>query len=783
MKKRKQFFVLGIAALAALLLNPVQAAASNSLLKTDSSDKASFQKGTLKGKVMFSETMEPLAGVSVALTSNQEGTVTDKDGIFVFPDIPTGNYTLTFTLPGFDKLAKTDIIVRPERITFVEAELKMSSIETENVVVTASYFSQDEKQSTSSTGYSAEEVRRTPSLLSDINRTIKGLPSVANINHQWNGLVVRGGNPLENGYFTDNIEIPNINHYPVQGSSEGFVSLLNVDFIENAIFQAGGFSALYGNYLSSVTDISLRDGNREELDMQLDFNFAGIGGTIEGPINKGKGSWMFSARGSFTGFVANLIDSGSSDIPEYNDSLAKIVYELSPSHKLSFLRLYGADNWAWTRQDALADGDNWYGDVRISQSIEGINWRSTWGSKGYSDTSFSHLLLKNNWNFDLTASSEKFMLKNSKEEEFRLRNVNHFHINPNHKMEFGFEAKLLKSNFDDSFSGYADFFGNPTPQFDISNESNSYKYGTFFNHTWKPLKNLTFVSGLYVGHFTYSKNTYFSPRFSFSLQLNPKTSLNGSTGIYHQNLPMVLLAQKEEFKDLDIPRAVHYVLGIRHFFTDDTRLTFEIYHKEYSRFPLDPSQPTFFIMDEATYRYFFYNHEQLVSTGRGWSRGVEFMIQKKLTNKLYGLAGGSWFQSRYRDFEGVWRNRIYDSRYNITLEAGYKPNYKWGFSFRWMVGGGTPYTPYDLAASMNLGRGVLDVNNTNSQRLPGYNYLSLRIDRRFHFKRSALIMFASVWNVFNNKGVDGYTWLEASNSLGEGEGFPRIPIIGLEFEF
>jgi len=129
-------------------------------------------------------------------------------------------------------------------------------------------------------------------------------------------------------------------------------------------------------------------------------------------------------------------------------------------------------------------------------------------------------------------------------------------------------------------------------------------------------------------------------------------------------------------------------------------------------------------MDEATYRYFFYNHEQLVSTGKGWSRGVEFMIQKKLTNKLYGLA-----------------------------------------------------------ASMNLGRGVLDVNNTNSQRLPGYNYLSLRIDRRFHFKRSALIMFASVWNVFNNKGVDGYTWLEASNSLGEGEGFPRIPIIGLEFEF
>jgi hypothetical protein len=106
-----------------------------------------------------------------------------------------------------------------------------------------------------------------------------GLPSVTNLNQQFNGLIVRGGSPSENGFFVDGIEIPNINHFPIQGTSAGLLSIMNIDLINNVDFYAGGFSAKYGNKLSSVTDLSLREGNRDELDFQLDLSLAGLGAT------------------------------------------------------------------------------------------------------------------------------------------------------------------------------------------------------------------------------------------------------------------------------------------------------------------------------------------------------------------------------------------------------------------------------------------------------------------------------------------------------------------------
>ena len=159
------------------------------------------------------------------------------------------------------------------------------------------------------------------------------------------------------------------------------------------------------------------------------------------------------------------------------------------------------------------------------------------------------------------------------------------------------------------------------------------------------------------------------------------------------------------------------------------------------------------------------------------------MIQKKLTHKFYGLLGGAFYRTRYKDFNGEWRNRLYDSRYNITIEAGYKPNHKWEFGMLWIMFGGMPYTPFDDDASRKLGRGVLNINKTNCERFSDHNCLSVRVDRRFHFKGSNLILFFSIWNVFNKDTPNYYWWVETSNSKALNRGFPRIPVLGLEFEF
>jgi hypothetical protein len=117
------------------------------------------------------------------------------------------------------------------------------------------------------------------------------------------------------------------------------------------------------------------------------------------------------------------------------------------------------------------------------------------------------------------------------------------------------------------------------------------------------------------------------------------------------------------------------------------------------------------------------------------------------------------------------------------LEGGYKPNRSWEFSARWLFGGGRPYSPFDQAASQQAGIGILDLARINAERLPAYHALNIRVDKRWHFKGSNLIVYLSVWNAYGRVNTSGYLWNEIRNEQEAEEGWGTLPIIGLEFEF
>ena len=118
--------------------------------------------------------------------------------------------------------------------------------------------------STSSYNLDFEEIRRAPGAVEDISSMVQIMPGVSPANDQRNDLIVRGGSPAENLTMIDGIEIPNINHYPTQGSTSGPIGMINVKFINDVNFSTGGFSARYGDKLSSVMDISFREGYRKK---------------------------------------------------------------------------------------------------------------------------------------------------------------------------------------------------------------------------------------------------------------------------------------------------------------------------------------------------------------------------------------------------------------------------------------------------------------------------------------------------------------------------------------
>ena len=116
---------------------------------------------------------------------------------------------------------------------------------------------------------------------------------------------------MENGFYIDNIFIPNINHFPQMGSTGGNVSWLNMDFVERMDVSTGGFDAAYGNRLSSIIDIGYREGNRERINSQINFGIINYGAQIEGPLPGKRGSFMISAHRSFLTAIKDLVnDSG-----------------------------------------------------------------------------------------------------------------------------------------------------------------------------------------------------------------------------------------------------------------------------------------------------------------------------------------------------------------------------------------------------------------------------------------------------------------------------------------
>ncbi|MCP4119482.1 MAG: TonB-dependent receptor, partial [Desulfobacteraceae bacterium] len=479
--------------------------------------------GSISGALRDVYSQQVLAGAEVTLEKTEKTTISDSDGKFVFKEVPVGSYSLRFDIPGMQPQIRTDIIVKSLRTTTVNAAIELIPQEDESVSVTAGYFTSTPDQPANHVNFSSEEIRRAPGSAGDVSRIIASLPSIAQVSDQTNNLIVRGGSSHENLYLVDNIPVPNINHFPFQGTTGGAVSLINVDFIENVEFSAGGFSAIYGNRLSSVMNLSLREGNRENFNGQLSLDFSGAGLSVEGPLpgkkdNENRGSWMFSARRSYLDLLTNLMDAGAS--VQYSDIQGKLTYNLSDRSKITVLGILGMDKSNVSREDATDLGESTFGVSKSHEHTVGLNWFLMWSDKGYSNTSFSHSLTTFDNDFRKTAADSFYLGNDSEEESLHFRNVNNYIFNHRSKLTFGVEGELTSSRYNYITAPYTDPLGQQvagaSKQIDVS----AHKASIFAEYTLTPFSGLSFNLGLRGDYFSYTGKTSVSPRGSLALQLS-----------------------------------------------------------------------------------------------------------------------------------------------------------------------------------------------------------------------------------------------------------------------
>ncbi len=734
--------------------------------------------GKLAGTVNDAATGYPLPHANVIIAELEIGTYTNEKGEFKILDIPVGNYTVAFQLIGHKPQMKSDVIIRSDRTTVIHGSLQKQAVEIEGITATVDFFDEIGTQPTSITGFSNEEIRRAPGSAGDVSRIMMSLPSVAKVNDQSNNLIVRGGNPMENAFYIDNIEIPNINHFPHQGSSGGPIGILNVDFIQDVTFNAGGFSAKYGDKLSSIMELEFREASSENFEGQFDFNWAGIGGILEAPLTQ-KSNLMIAVKRSYLKYVIDMFDTGTSAAPEYGDIQAKFTYHFNPYHQLSFISVYADDHNEPDQENAEDNFMSHFGNQDLYQGTWGVNWRALWGTNTSSNTSVAITNSRFKEDFYETTTGQYDIRNRSNETELKLRNCNYSRISSNLSIEFGLDYKHLIYDYDNWYNETTNDIGDPVPAFTFDKTEESFKTGAFLTATINPINKLTTNIGMRSDYFSATENVTISPRISSSFSFSDRINLTAAYGIYHQNIPVLLLTQQQSNSNLNDPRAIHYVVGLEYLLSKDTRLVIEAYQKEYKNFPVDPSQPGIFILDDNFFNYY----QELEDSGEAMSRGIELVLQKKLAEQIYGLASATFFRSQYKPADGKWRDRDFDNQYIISFEGGYKPNPGLEISGRWIYAGGIPYTPIDVEKSIQAHRAVYDGSQINGKRLPDYHSLNLRVDKRFFFSKSNLVIYASVWNAYNQQNIAEYFWNAKEQKIEEVYQWTLLPIIGVEYEF
>ena len=795
--------------------------------------------GSLSGHVRDASTQHPLIGVNVLISGTEQGAATDMEGYFRIENVPVGSFNVKVSMIGYETVSRANVHVVPKRSTAVNFNLNQSVLQGKGVEVTATYFEKTRDAITSSRTVDIEEIRSDPVGSYDIMSMMQSLPSVVSGYDQTNEIIVRGGAPGENLFVMDFLEISYPNHYPEQGKGGGPITMVDTEFIERIDFYAGAFPARYGEKLSSVMDVTLREGNRERHHQQMEMNMAGFGLTTEGPLGE-KSSYIYSLKRSFLDFVVS--SSGLQAIPKYWSSQGKIAYHISPTQKLYLNFIGGIDKINIVGEDnpQLRGAENV--DYSSWQTTFGVTYKNLFSKKGYFLSSLGRSWVNLNTNvYELDPNLERNFYYRQKdlEDDLSFRSELVYKYSNRIEISTGLTAKTIVLDYDNWYKDsptylygysllpdespafvtedefYAIYFNNLktiVTALDSVGELDSIKteaildyqkYGGFIHLNMMPIPNLEISMGGRYDYISFTEESNFSPRLGLKYHLSQTLKFNFAAGRYFQQpFNKNLNSVRGTPKNLKNYFADQVVGGFEFFPASDTRITLEYYEKEYK--------------DMVTYEMLkgsdgkdSLNWNKLINGGKGRSNGLEFFIQKKYSNNWYGSF--SWSHSIS---EGVdprtntyypWR---FDYRNVMNFVGGYKirytdfnwyesyknswiskaffwlpfmPSDEYEISVKYRYMGGRPFTPrhYDHT-TRNWYTNSDDAWNT--KRYGNYSRIDIMLQQRFHFERINLVAFWDIINILNRKNPFEYVYLDDGTKM-MGWQYTTMPIGGMILEF
>ena len=752
------------------------------------------QDNNVKGFVYEKSTGEPMMFCNVYFKGTTYGASTDINGFFNITRIPDGEYTILVTNLGYDTIAER-LELKNNVVLNKKYYLEESNVVLAAVNITADKIEARTETKTSVVNITPKIITRIPTMggQSDLAQYLQVIPGVIFTGDQGGQLYIRGGSPIQNKVLLDGMVVYNPFH------SIGLFSVFDTDIIRNAEIYTGGFGAEYGGRISSVMDITTRDGNKKRLAGKLSASTFGAKVMLEGPIKKAKeqddvtASFIVSAKNSYLDKTSETIYkpilNGNTLPYTYNDIYGKISINAANGSKVNFF------------------GFNFADDVKNYKSISNFGWDSYGGGVNFVVIpGKSPVLIEGNVAYsDYTAT-----LKEQNNPD-GMSSINGFNAGfaftyflGKNSLKYGIEMLGFKTVFD-----YTKSNGIHMSQVDNTTELGAYvKYKAQFD---KLILEPSFRIQAYASLSEVSPE----PRLALKYNVNDWFRIKAATGMYSQNLiaansdrdvvnlfygflsGQANIPSTFDGKDVNtkLQKAIHYIVGTEFDVYNNLVLNVEGYYKDFRQLTSMNRNQQYSDYQAPTGTPELLRKDFMVEKGRAYGLDVSL----KYENMRWYLWGAYSLGYVNKDYEDIYKQihtyrTHYDRRHNVNLMATYTagPKHQWEISARWNFGTGFPFTqvsafyeklPYDnIYFDPYTESGYLGIvyDELNGGQLPSYHRLDIDVKRKFYFTENVILEADfSITNVYDRNNIF-YIDVVSTDIIYQ---LPLMPSIGLTLSF
>lgn len=768
------------------------------------------QKFTISGFVREKTSRELLPGVNVYFPEIRSGTVTNNYG-FYSVTLPAGKYQVIYSYVGYThEIREIDLNANLKADIDLDPSLTISG-----VTISAEKAERvSESNRISIISLPVQQIRDIPALLGekDVFKTLQLMPGVQKGSEGSSGLYVRGGGPDQNLIILDDAPVYNASHL------FGFFSIFNGDALKSVELTKGGFPARYGGRLSSVVEMTMKDGNKQQLAGEAGVSIIASRLMLEGPLKKDVSSFLVSARRTYVdALIRPFMSSDNGGGYYFYDFNAKVNYDFGPKNKLYLSGYFGRDKFHFFNKYN-------YDDYK-SKEKGGLYWQNATGTMRwnhlYNDKIFANTsLIYSKYNLQIynedKSNTGTYILKYySGIRDLALKYDLEYHISTSYTLRAG--AQTTNHLFTPSAIVEKD--SHALLDFKEQTRYNSYESGIYIENHLNLHNRFQANAGIRLSHFITGKTGRFAPEPRLSLnyliseglsakaayaEMNQYIHLLSNTGI---GLPTDLWVPSTERVKPQNSRQISAGLA-KDIDSKNLTLTIEGYHKWSRRVLGYKPGASFLLLDDPTGAQNF-TWQDNVTAGEGRSYGAEVLLQRK-TGKLSGWIGYtlSWTKLRFDEINfGKYFWARYDRRHDASLVLIYNLQKNITLSGSWVYGTGNAITlpvgefagyehnpNYELFMELYpyysvYYNTVTDYGEVNSFRMRAYHRLDFGIQFMKKKPKYERIWEISVYNAYSRKNPFFYfidhEYKDNGNisKLKQVSIFPIIPSISYNIKF